>query len=90
MIFGRFRSFRSSPAEIGTRLVRFSPWKNHFSQICLDLICDWVDEEPYLRPAIENLMKSRTENVDQLSDSELIAVDIIQGLVRMNVLPRIR
>ncbi|XP_028968056.1 RNA polymerase II-associated protein 1 [Galendromus occidentalis] len=63
---------------------------NPHDEICLDLVCDWTDEEPYMRPAVEILRKSEVEKHDQLSDTELVALDIVEGLLRMDLLPRIR
>lgn len=61
-------------------------------QACLDLVHSWVDEEPYMRPAVEIFNGNYPSSEDQreLTDEQLVSCDLVKGLLRMGILQRIR
>ncbi|OQR72758.1 RNA polymerase II-associated protein 1-like, partial [Tropilaelaps mercedesae] len=61
-------------------------------ETCLDLIYSWVDEEPYMRPALEifNSQGPSAEEFREFTDEQLLSCDIVWGLLRMGILARIR
>ncbi|XP_022665431.1 RNA polymerase II-associated protein 1-like isoform X2 [Varroa destructor] len=63
-----------------------------YDEACLDLIHSWVDEEPYMRPVLKvfGSKESTAEASRELTDEQLASCDIVRGLLRMDILARIR